>query len=150
MGIIGGVLTGPITLIFPPLLYVRFRKLLHEERLGDVQKASEISKKNDFQIRIESQKESSNLTLRSAKESTGPDKPKYFYDRIMDFFDSDVYLNGRKPSVFETAFLFFVVGVGILQTVASTYYSAQGAIQSTKFLPPCIVNVEAASDIINA
>lgn len=153
MGIIGGVLTGPITLIFPPLLYVRLRKLLQQEtnqRNAEkvAQKKAELAKES-FLVKIECetkkifQKTSKNRSILSSDF-------KYYLENSMRYLVTEVDFKANEMSSLEVAFAFFIAGVGILQTVTATYYSTKGAIQSTKFLPPCIVDVDAASGIIHA
>ncbi|KAK6620579.1 hypothetical protein RUM43_010871 [Polyplax serrata] len=149
MGIIGGVLTGPITLIFPPLLHLQFRRLLHEEKMrsrnGDKDKTEVQKEEPDLTIRIESQRQ-------MLGNPASPKNPENFtFDlRFVGLPKVNFGLNDEQISLTEFAVSFLVVGIGIIQTAMATYYGATAAVKSTKFLPPCIVSVEGASRITNA
>lgn len=151
MGLLGGLLTGPLTLMFPPLLYRKFRGMLAEER----------SKKEKDRI-LESTEETCLLIPVSQGEKTdnnplGSSWMRYKSRRRLNFqqflkkhfFSLDVNLDEGELSMLESAIVFGIFGLGIAATVTATYYSLRGAVWSTQFAPPCIFNVKAASNIIN-
>ncbi|KAL0266444.1 UNVERIFIED_CONTAM: hypothetical protein PYX00_008976 [Menopon gallinae] len=120
MGLLGGLFTGPITFIMPPLLYRKYRRLLAQSPVR--------------QYYIESPGTTRNGFSRFLKRH---------------FFTLDVNLDEGECTVSESVVLSCIVLVGLCATVSATYFSVVGSFVRTQQVPPCIVSVDLASFIVN-
>lgn len=148
MGLLGGLLTGPLTLMFPPLLYRKFRNMLAQQKN---------QKENE---RLMQTTEETCLLIPVTQEKGGQPNPFWVFNKSKrrlnfqqflkkHFFSLEINLDEGELSVLESFIVFGIFGLGIAATVTATYYSLRGAVWSTQFLPPCIFDVKAASNIIN-
>lgn len=130
MGLLGGLFTGPITFIIPPLLYSKLRSMLPEE---DPKKESNgIVKHENGQIR---------RTFAEKKIAV-----KKFFQR--HFFTLEVNLNEGGLSHPEKVVACGIVLVGVTATITAIYFSLRGVVWTSQFVPPCLFDVKAAASVI--
>lgn len=120
MGLLGGLFTGPITFIMPPLLYRKYRKLLAQSR--------------PHRCHVESLEAPRNHLSKFLKRH---------------LFALDVNLEEDECTISESVVLSCIVVVGLCATVSATYFSVIGSLARTQEVPPCIVSVDLASFIVN-
>lgn len=120
MGLLGGLFTGPITFIIPPLLYCKLRSML-PDRLAESQGDKTPGPK--------------------VKQAVGQ-----FFRR--HFFTLEVNLNEGGLGKLEKIVVWVIVLVGVTATVSAVSFSFRGVVWTSKFVPPCIFDVKAAASVI--
>lgn len=148
MGLLGGLLTGPLTLMFPPLMYRKFRSMLAEQRnQKENERLMQTADETTLLIPVTQEKESN----ANAPWMFTKSKQRFNFQRFLKkhFFSLYVNLDEGELSMLESFIIFSIVGLGIAATISATYFSLRGAVWSSQFLPPCIIDVKTASNIIN-
>lgn len=112
MGLLGGLFTGPLTFIIPPLLYSKLRSMLPDRG---------VETRSDTTI-------------------------NQFLKR--HFFTLEVNLNEGGLGKLEKIVVWVIVFVGVTATFSAVYFSLRGVVWTSKFVPPCIVDVKAAASVI--
>lgn len=148
MGLLGGLLTGPLTLMFPPLLYRKFRSMLAQQRnQKENERLMQTTEETCLLIPVSQEKGSNTNPVWMFTKSRKRLNLQQFLKK--HFFSLDVNLDAGELSKLESFIIFGIFGLGIAATVTATYFSLRGAVWSSQFVPPCLFDVKAASNIIN-
>lgn len=135
MGVVGGLFTGPITFIFPPLLYKKYRTMLAERSSNrEVKITAAISD-------VTSSDRTVIERLLRFKEQTKQFLKKHFFTLEVSFDEGEI-------TPWENFTLLAIIAVGTTAALTATAFSIRGAIWSTQYAPPCLFGVTAASKLI--
>jgi len=128
MGLLGGLFTGPITFIIPPILYARLRSMLPHPPPN--------------------LEEEQDVASTSSRPRT---RPRFSFREFFrrHLFSVDVNLTEGSLNFAEKAVAIFIVIVGIGATFSAIYFSIRGVVLTTQSMLPCLFNATAAASVID-